>query len=346
MASRLASCFPCLSTRKKEVPPSPPAYPRSRNPSAPQTFSFEEIAAATSNFSDDCPVVGLEGLYKGYLKSINQVVAIRLQPVIDPNASADQEIMEFLGHVLKISALRHPNLLSLIGFCAVGDHRILVHEYMPLGSLEDHLHDPSPGKSPLDWNTRMTIAAGVARGLKYLHDKGFVYPCMRSRDIFLGDGYHPKLSQYGLAEHDRLAAQLAKGWNVRFPRDITFAETWMVGKPLPESNVYGFGVVLLEMITGRRAFNDDQDAVGDRHLVQWAQPFLANVRQFELCRMADPALQGRYPSFDLRKAVAYAGLCIQERPDMRARIDTVVKVLSHLANDVDRPESSHHAAPN
>ncbi|EMS63263.1 putative serine/threonine-protein kinase RLCKVII [Triticum urartu] len=321
MASRLASCFPCVSTRKKEVPPSPPAYPRSRNSAAPQTFSFEEIAAATSNFSDDCRLVGLEGLYKGYLKSINQVVAIRLQPVIDPHASADQEIMKFLGHVLKISALRHPNLLSLVGFCAVGDHRILVHE-----SISGQITAGLEHKDDHCRRRGQRVAAGVARGLKYLHDEGFVYPCMRSRDIFLGDGYHPKLSQYGLAEHDRLAAQLAKGWNVRFPRDITFAETWMVGKPLPESSVYGFGVVLLEMITGRRAFNDDQDAVGDRHLVQWAQPFLANVRQFELCRMADPALQGRYPSFDLRKAVAYAGLCIQERPDKRARIDTVVKM--------------------
>lgn len=112
----------------------------------------------------------------------------------------------------------------------------------------------------------MTIAAGVARGLEYMHDKGVLYRCVRSSDILLGDGYHPKLSQYRLAEHDRLSAEAAmtrRTWGSMAP------ETVMTGKLLPGSSVYGFGVVLLEMITGRRANDYTQDAVEDRHLVTW-----------------------------------------------------------------------------
>lgn len=219
-----------------------------------------------------------------------------------------------------MSGLRHPNIVNLIGFCADGHHRILVHEYMPFGSLEDHLHDSSPGKAPLDWNTRMNIAAGVARGLEYMHDKGVLYRCVKSSDILLGDGYHPKLSQYGLAE------------------------TAMAGKLLPGSSVYSFGVVLLEMITGRRAIDHTQDAMEHRHLVTWARTMMKDRSHFR--RMADPALQGRYPSLDLQEALEVASVCTHDSHAMRAPIGTVVTALSRLAYDVDPPESSHHAAPN
>ncbi|VAI91951.1 unnamed protein product [Triticum turgidum subsp. durum] len=339
----MASCFPCLSARKKEVPGSAPANPHTSSvPGAvARTFSFEELAAATRNFSDACRIVGREdGLYKGFLKSINQVVAIKLQHAVDPSGSSEQDNGEFLALALMMSGLRHPNIVNLIGFCADGHHRILVHEYMPFGSLEDHLHGSSPGKAPLDWNTRMNIAAGVARGLEYMHDKGVLYRCVKSSNILLGEGYHPKLSQYGLAEHDQLSAPAAitgGTWGTMAP------ETVMTGKLFPGSSVYGFGVVLLEMITGRRATDSPQD-VEDRHLVTWARTMLKDRSQFR--RMADPALQGRYPSLDLQEALEVASVCIHKDHATRAPIGTVVTALSRLAYDVDPPESSHHAAPN
>ncbi|KAF7103831.1 hypothetical protein CFC21_104772 [Triticum aestivum] len=340
----MASCFPCLSARKKEVPRSAPANPHTSSVpgTVARTFSFEELAAATRNFSDACRIVGREdGLYKGFLKSINQVVAIKLQHAVDPSGSSEQDNGEFLALALMMSGLRHPNIVNLIGFCADGHHRILVHEYMPFGSLEDHLHDSSPGKAPLDWNTWMNIAAGVARGLEYMHDKGVLYRCVKSSDILLGDGYHPKLSQYGLAEHD-------KGWctgiAMRTTLGTTAPETAMAGKLLPGSSVYSFGVVLLEMITGRRAIDHTQDAMEHRHLVTWARTMMKDRSHFR--RMADPALQGRYPSLDLQEALEVASVCTHDSHAMRAPIGTVVTALSRLAYDVDPPESSHHAAPN
>ncbi|EMS53175.1 Serine/threonine-protein kinase PBS1 [Triticum urartu] len=228
--------------------------------------------------------------------------------------AAEQLNSEFLAHVLTLSALRHPNVVNLIGFCADGQYRILVHEHVPLGSLEDHLHprDRSPaGKAPLDWNTRMNIAARVAKGLEYLHHKGVVYrKSMGSLDILLGDGYHPKMSQHGLADLGRLLAEDNKGWCTDFWGSTTIApETYVTGKVTKESNVYSFGGLLLEMITGRRPI---EPADEDRNLIAWATRLMKDRSQ--LRRMADPALQGRYPSMDLEEALTVASIgCLGSR---------------------------------
>ncbi|QCD97877.1 serine/threonine-protein kinase PBS1 [Vigna unguiculata] len=167
---------------------------------AAQTFSFRELASATRNFRAECLLGegGFGRVYKGRLESINQVVAIKQ---LDRNGL--QGNREFLVEVLMLSLLHHPNLVNLIGYCADGDQRLLVYEYMPLGSLEDHLHDIPLGKKRLEWNTRMRIAAGAAKGLEYLHDKAnppVIYRDLKCSNILLGEGYHPKLSDFGLAK--------------------------------------------------------------------------------------------------------------------------------------------------
>ncbi|KAM0867248.1 hypothetical protein ACQ4PT_042101 [Festuca glaucescens] len=330
----MEACFPFLGVRKRRVPPPPvEGDPHHRNvAAAARTFSFEELAAATRNFRDEYLVAGSEPcVYRGRLKSVNQVVAMKLQHLVDRNnVSTEQLNSEFLARVLMLNALRHPNLLNLIGFCADGNHRILVHEYMPLGSLEDHLHYPSPDKARLNWSTRMNIAAGVARGLECLHDKGVVCRCLRSSDVLLGDGdgYHyPKMSQYELAKD----GQLLDGPGEARDLPSTLApETAMSWKVYKSSDVYSFGIVLLEMITGRRPFSP-QAAVEDRDLVTWARTLLEDRAEFR--RMADPALQGRYPPLGLKEALTVASMCIQQDPAMRSPIGAVVTALARLAYD-------------
>ncbi|KAJ6417358.1 hypothetical protein OIU84_003135 [Salix udensis] len=130
-------------------------------------FTFRELATATKNFSNK-NLIGEGGfgrVYKGLIAETNQVVAVKQ---LDRNGF--QGNREFLVEVLMLSLLHHPNLVNMVGYCADGEQRILVYDYMVNGSLEDHLLDLNPDKNPLDWNTRIKIAHGAARGLEYLHE--------------------------------------------------------------------------------------------------------------------------------------------------------------------------------
>ncbi|GFZ14521.1 protein kinase superfamily protein [Actinidia rufa] len=130
---------------------------------AAKTFTFRELAAATKNFRQECLLGegGFGRVYKGTLQSSGQTVAVKQ---LDRNGMQGNK--EFLVEVLVLSLLHHPNLVNLVGYCADGDQRLLVYEYMPLGSVEDHLHDIAEDKKPMDWSGRMKIASGAAQGRK------------------------------------------------------------------------------------------------------------------------------------------------------------------------------------
>jgi serine/threonine-protein kinase PBS1 len=180
---------------------------------------------------------------------------------------------EFLVEVLMLSLLHHPNLVNLIGYCADGDQRLLVYEFMPLGCLEDHLHDLPPDKDALDWNTRMKIAAGAARGLEYLHDKAnppVIYRDFKSSNILLDEGFHPKLSDFGLAKLGPVGDKTHVSTRVMGTYGYCAPEYAMTGQLTLKSDVYSFGVVLLELITGRKAI-DNARAAGEHNLVAWVR---------------------------------------------------------------------------
>ncbi|XP_050384199.1 probable serine/threonine-protein kinase PBL7 [Argentina anserina] len=301
-----------------------------------QTFVFRDLAAATRNFRAECLLGegGFGRVYKGHLECINQVVAIKQ---LDRNGL--QGNREFLVEVLMLSLLHHPNLVNLLGYCADGDQRLLVYEYMPLGSLEDHLHDMSPGKRRLDWNTRMKIAAGAAKGLEYLHDKAsppVIYRDLKCSNILLNEGYHPKLSDFGLAKLGPVGDNTHVSTRVMGTYGYCAPEYAMTGQLTLKSDVYSFGVVLLEIITGRKAI-DNSRATGEQNLVAWARPLFKDRKKFS--QMADPALQGQYPARGLYQALAVAAMCVQEQPNMRPVIADVVTALSYLAAQKYDPET-------
>ncbi|KAI5077359.1 hypothetical protein GOP47_0007183 [Adiantum capillus-veneris] len=235
---------------------------------AAQTFAFKELAAATKNFRAECLIGegGFGRVYKGWLESTNQVVAIKQ---LDRNGV--QGNREFLVEVLMLSLLHHPNLVSLIGYCADGDQRLLVYEYMPLGSLEDHLHDLPSDREPLGWNLRMKIAAGAARGLEYLHDKAnppVIYRDFKSSNILLSSDYEPKLSDFGLAKLGPVGDKTHVSTRVMGTYGYCAPEYAMTGQLTSKSDVYSFGVVLLELITGRKAIDNSRGS-GEHNLVAW-----------------------------------------------------------------------------
>ncbi|KAJ3683753.1 hypothetical protein LUZ60_013980 [Juncus effusus] len=311
---------------------------------AAQIFTFRQLAAATKNFRKDSLLGegGFGRVYKGRLES-GQVVAVKQ---LDRNGL--QGNREFLVEVLMLSLLYHQNLVSLIGYCADGDQRLLVYEYMPLGSLENHLHYVPPEKEPLDWKTRMKIAAGAAKGLEYLHDKAsppVIYRDFKSSNILLDHGFTPKLSDFGLAKLGPVGDNTHVSTRVMGTYGYCAPEYAMTGQLTVKSDVYSFGVVFLELITGRKAIDDTRPS-GEQNLVAWARPLFKDRRKF--AQMADPLLQGKYSTRGLYQALAVAAMCLQEQSATRPLIGDVVTALSYLAsqNYDSNPGSSTNSSRN
>ncbi|KAK8952158.1 Serine/threonine-protein kinase PBS1 [Platanthera zijinensis] len=332
-----------------------------------QTFTFPELLAATNNFRADCFLGegGFGKVYKGCLETSKQVVAIK-----QLDLDGLQGNREFLVEVLMLSLLHHPNLVNLIGYCADGDQRLLVYEYMQLGSLDDHLLDNSlnlriqrcylnfheflicifcasaavaadlsPEKEPLSWNTRMKIAAGAAKGIEYLHVKAsppVIFRDLKCSNILLGEGYHPKLSDFGLAKLAPVGDNTHVSTRVMGTYGYCAPEYAMTGQLTVKSDIYSFGVVLLEIISGRRAIDNSRRA-GEQNLVAWARPLFKDRRKFS--QMVDPMLHGEYPVRGLYQALAVAAMCVQEQPSMRPLMPDVVTALTFLASQTCTPQT-------
>ncbi|KAG8477836.1 hypothetical protein CXB51_027431 [Gossypium anomalum] len=297
---------------------------------AVETFTFRELAAATRNFRKECLIGegGFGRVYKGKLEKTGQVVAVKQ---LDRNGL--QGNREFLVEVLMLSLLHHPNLVNLIGYCSDGDQRLLVYEYMPLGSLDDHLLDLSPSQKPLDWYARMKIAQGAAQGLEYLHDKAnppVIYRDLKSANILLDHEYNAKLSDFGLAKLGPQGDKTHVSSRVMGTYGYCAPEYQRTGQLTVKSDVYGFGVVLLELITGRRAI-DTTRPNNEQNLVSWAQPMFKEPSKFS--ELADPLLEGNFPVRGLQQALAVAAMCLQEEGEVRPLISDVVTALSCLGND-------------
>ncbi|CAD5174906.1 unnamed protein product [Musa acuminata subsp. malaccensis] len=370
------SCFPCLSPRRREtssrIEDSASAQSGSRflgdssesgkKASLPggetskcaRSFTFRDLAVATQNFRE-ANLIGEGGfgrVYRGRIDSGQAspcfsscfclVVAIK-----QLNRDGLQGNKEFLVEVLMLIVLRHPNLVSLIGYCADGDERLLVYEYMPKGSLEDHLFDPPPSKPHLDWNTRIKIAVGVARGLTYLHDVAnppVIYRDMKAANVLLDDDFNPKLSDFGLAKLGPVGDNTHVSTRVMGTYGYCAPDYAMSGKLTLKSDVYSFGVLLLELITGRRAF-DSSKIGGQQKLMTWSRPFLGDRRKFY--QLADPFLQGRYPPRPFHQLVVIASMCLQEQPHVRPIIADVVVALNHVASQpyTPAPDSKIMSSP-
>ncbi|KAE8664471.1 Serine/threonine-protein kinase PBS1 [Hibiscus syriacus] len=295
-------------------------------------FTFRELAVATDNFNPDCLIGegGFGRVYKGYIENIDRIVAVKQ---LDKNGK--QGSREFLSEVLMLSLVNHPNLVNLIGYCADGDQRILVYEYMANGSLEYHLLDLPPGKEPLDWNTRMKVAEEAAKGLEYLHDFAdppIIYRDFKASNILLDENFKPKLSDFGLAKLGPTGGKDHVSTRVMGTYGYCAPEYAMTGKLTTKSDVYSFGVVFMELISGRRAI-DIERPEEEQNLVAWVEPLLKDRQKFKM--IADPLLQENYPVKALYQALAVAAMCLQEDADSRPLIGDVVTAVEFLAKRKD-----------
>jgi serine/threonine protein kinase len=220
-----------------------------------RALTFSQLSAATDGFSSQ-NLLGEGGfgrVYKGLLEDTGEVIAVK-----QLNRDGLQGNGEFLVEVLMLSLLHHPNLVKLLGYSTDSNQRILVYEYMPRGSLEDHLLDLPPSWKPLPWHTRMRIAVGAAKGIQYLHEVAnppVIYRDLKASNILLDADFNAKLSDFGLAKLGPMGDQSHVSTRVMGTYGYCAPEYAMTGKLTKMSDIYSFGVVLLELITGRRAID-------------------------------------------------------------------------------------------
>ncbi|KAL9254371.1 Receptor-like serine/threonine-protein kinase ALE2-like protein [Drosera capensis] len=296
-------------------------------------FSLGELDRATNGF-DNSSVVGEGGfgvVYGGVLDD-SQKVAVKVLKRGDQQGGR-----EFLAEVEMLSRLHHRNLVKLIGICAEDLIRCLVYELIPNGSVESHLHGSDKRLAPLDWGARMKIALGAARGLAYLHEDSS--PCVIHRDfkasnILLEYDFTPKVSDFGLAKVALNEENQLTSTQVMGTFGYVAPEYAMTGHLLVKSDVYSYGVVLLELLTGRKPV-DLSKPPGQENLVAWARPLLTIKEGIEA--IIDPALEPTVQYDSFAKVAAIASMCVQPEVSLRPFMGEVVQALKLVCNEFDDP---------
>ncbi|KAL0464194.1 UNVERIFIED_CONTAM: putative serine/threonine-protein kinase PBL7 [Sesamum latifolium] len=299
-----------------------------------QVFSLKEVETATKKFSE-ANIIGngaSGAVYRGVLRD-GTAAAIKM---LRPHGRYGERA--FRSEVDLLSRLRSPYISELLGYCADQHHRLLVFEYLPNGSLHTHLHRT---QSPLNWPVRLKIALDSARALEYLHEHttpAVIHRNLKSTNILLDHNFRPKLSGFGLAKigSDKLNGLIST--RVLGTTGYLAPEYASTGKLTTKSDVYSYGVILLELLTGRVPI-DTTRPPGQHVLVSWALPRLTN--RDKVMKMIDPALDGQCSKKDLIQVAAITAMCVQPEADYRPLITDVIQSLMPLVKKNPVPASSN-----
>ncbi|KAK8581110.1 hypothetical protein V6N12_071352 [Hibiscus sabdariffa] len=303
-------------------------------------FTLKELQLITHKFSRSnfLGEGGFGPVYKGFIDD-NLRPGLKAQSVAVKvlNLDGTQGQREWLAEVIFLGQLKHPHLVNLIGYCYEDEHRLLVYEYMERGSLENQLfkrYGP-----PLPWLTRLKIAAGTAKGLAFLHEeeKPVIYRDFKTSNILLDLAYNAKVSDFGLATDGPGEEETHVMTSVMGTEGYAAPEYLSTGHLTTLSDVFSFGVVLLELLTGRRSVDKSRPA-REKSLVEWARPLLKDPHK--LHGIMDPRLEGQYSTEGARRAAALAYQCLSNHPKSRPTMRNVVKALHSLLDFTDIPIGS------
>ncbi|CAM6008500.1 unnamed protein product [Sphagnum balticum] len=282
-------------------------------------FSFEELEVATARFSPT-NVVGRGGgseVYRGELQD-GRLVAIKCLTQSGPQAEE-----ELLTDIEINTCLSHSNIVSLIGYCIDPAHLILVYDFLPQGTLDDHLHG---GEKLLGWEVRYKVAIGVCKALEYLHDeipRPVIHMDVKASNILLSHDFQPQLSDFGLAKWAPKSSLYIRCNDVVGTFGYLAPEYFMYGRVNDKTDVYSFGVVLLELITGRTPI-DTTRPKGQENLVIWARSLL---EERNLEKLVDPRLGNEYNVSQMQTMISVSALCVTQSAQRRPHINQVLKML-------------------
>ncbi|XP_010928966.1 probable receptor-like serine/threonine-protein kinase At5g57670 [Elaeis guineensis] len=281
-------------------------------------FSYEEISRATNNFHHD-NMVGRGGYAEVFRGDLQNGQSVAVKRLAKGNTSEKKE-REFLTELGIIGHVSHPNTAFLIG-CCIENGLHLIFDFSPNGSLASALHGKN-GKF-LEWSVRYKIAIGIARGLHYLHRccrRRIIHRDIKASNVLLGPDFEPQISDFGLAKW------LPKQWTHHYiiPIEGTFGylapEYFMHGIVDEKTDVFAFGVLLLEIVTGRRPVDSSKPS-----LLLWAKPLIESGKIAEL---ADPKLEGKYDMGQLQRLVLTASYCVRQTSIWRPSMSEVLQLLT------------------
>nr|GEV20384.1 G-type lectin S-receptor-like serine/threonine-protein kinase At4g27290 [Tanacetum cinerariifolium] len=297
-------------------------------------FELDEISSATNNFSasNEIGEGGFGRVYKGELARGEEVAVKRLAE------SSWQGIREFKNEVTLIAKLQHRNLVKLLGYCVEGNERILVYEYLPNHSL-DHIIFDQVKKRLIKWDDRFKITKGVAKGLMYLHDDSrlrIIHRDLKASNILLDKEMNPKISDFGLARI--LASEKEETTNrVIGTHGYMSPEYIMNGSFSTKSDVYSYGVLALEIISGKKNWGFHHPD-HNLNLLGHAWKLWTAGRPLELM---DPVLrESTYQEDEVVKCIHVGLLCVQKQPEDRPSMSEVVNMLQseNLVSVVRQPD--------
>ncbi|GLT63592.1 hypothetical protein SLA2020_361480 [Shorea laevis] len=295
-----------------------------------KVISTQVLRTATNNFSEE-NILGRGGfgtVYKGELHNGTRIAVKRMESSI----MNEKALAEFKSEIAVLTKVRHRNLTALLGYCLDENERLLVYEYMPQGTLSRHLFNwKKGGLKPLEWTRRLTIALDVARGLEYLHTlarESIIHRDLKPANILLGDDMHAKIADFGLV---RLVPDGKYSVDTRIAGTFGYLapEYGVTGRVTRKVDVFSFGVILMELITGRKALDETQSE-DSLHIVAWFRRMHINKDTFQ--QAIDPTIELDEDTLaSISKVAELAGHCSAEDPNQRPDMAHTVNVLSSLA---------------
>ncbi|RCV23559.1 hypothetical protein SETIT_5G016100v2 [Setaria italica] len=286
-------------------------------------YSYGQIKRATRNFSDKLGEGGFGSVFRGTMPGPGStVIAVKS---LKGHGHADKQ---FRAEVQTVGVIKHTNLVRLLGFCVKGDMRLLVYECMPNGSLDSHLFSES--SSLLNWDLRYQIALGIAKGLVYLHEECedcIIHCDIKPENILLDEEFCAKISDFGMAKllgHEFNSALTTFRGTMGY-----LAPEWISGQPITKkADVYSFGIVLLEIVSGRRTTKRLKSG-NHRYFPLYAA---AQVNEGNVLCLLDSRLEGNANVKELDITCRVACWCIQDEKDDRPSIGQVVRMLEGVVN--------------